>query len=683
MTDRAPHQRRARTAALLAAAVLATACGSTSDGQQQLDTASSPAAAVHIDADPEILPEQSVAPTPDMRLADDLIPPTNRWFSGLVFGEELPPVFPGPLAFSPTDSGFFVGVPQVNSTSSTIAGPPVPEVDVTLGSADFLVTDYSDATVTLTYSDEAEPLGELTLTAGAASAGYFSLADQTVTIDGTLDPLEDNIWALETEDRNYLVWVEQGELTETGAAAEVELEEGSHLNILAAPDGLDDLTVLTDAAARPVSAAAAGYTLHHDEIVTTVTYSAESAGPLLLMSMPHQASFECSDEVGSYSTIYGEARACLDDELSWSVPRLDNPGFLDLDGLEEEQREELAEQVRTDTADQEGYPADTYFGGKAIARDATLLMLADQLDLEDEREELSERVAAALVEWTEPQGCNERAETCFVYDPALRGVVGLLESFGSEEFNDHHFHYGSFLYSAGVLHLIDDSYTEEISPVMDLLAADIASGGTTKHFPRLRAFDIYRGHSWASGYSPFADGNNQESASEAVNAWSGLRLWADATNNTELADQAEWLTSTEAHSARAYWTDFDSSDEAYDGYDHSIVALNWGGKRDFATWFSDEPSAMLGILILPLRPVGEYLAGDPERIRENVDAALGADGSYDVMFGDYLLMYRALAGPDDAEEALSLAAALPDERIDDGNTRSYLMAWLMVQSAQD
>ena len=33
---------------------------------------------------------------PITRLAEGLIPPTNRWFSGLAFGDEALPVFPHP-----------------------------------------------------------------------------------------------------------------------------------------------------------------------------------------------------------------------------------------------------------------------------------------------------------------------------------------------------------------------------------------------------------------------------------------------------------------------------------------------------------------------------------------------------------------------------------------------------------
>jgi len=194
-------------------------------------------------------------------------------------------------------------------------------------------------------------------------------------------------------------------------------------------------------------------------------------------------------------------------------------------------------------------------------------------------------------------------------------------------------------------------------------------------------FDAYAGHSWASGTSPFGDGNNQESSSEAVSAWNGLALWAAASGQAELAEEAGWMLSSEAASARAYWTDFDLDDPVYQGFDHTITSLVWGGKRDYATWFSAEPSAMLGILVLPMSPVAGYLGGDPDRVRVNLADALSVEKPlperYDVMFGDYLLMYSALQGPDAAAEALDAAGGLPEDRIDDGNSRTYLLAWLM------
>ena len=79
--------------------------------------------------------------------------------------------------------------------------------------------------------------------------------------------------------------------------------------------------------------------------------------------------------------------------------------------------------------------------------------------------------------------------------------------------------------------------------------------------------------------------------------------------------------------APAYWTNFDQSQPVYSGYGHKIVSLNWGGKRDYATWFSPEPAAMLGILVIPMSPSSTYLAGDPARIDANVAEATGASST--------------------------------------------------------
>ena len=104
-------------------------------------------------------------------------------------------------------------------------------------------------------------------------------------------------------------------------------------------------------------------------------------------------------------------------------------------------------------------------------------------------------------------------------------MIGLKASFGSDEMNDHHFHYGYLIYAAAMVAENDPTLADKIAPVVDLVVADIASATANGPFPQYRNFDPYAGHSWASGSSPFADGNNQESSSEAVNAWNAVGLW--------------------------------------------------------------------------------------------------------------------------------------------------------------
>jgi len=92
--------------------------------------------------------------------------------------------------------------------------------------------------------------------------------------------------------------------------------------------------------------------------------------------------------------------------------------------------------------------------------------------------------------------------------------------------------------------------------MVDLLVADIATakrGGAD--FPFVRNFDHYEGHSWASGIGLGPFGNNQESSSEAINAWAGLILWAQVNGDTALRDLGVYLYTTEIESINHYWFD--------------------------------------------------------------------------------------------------------------------------------
>ena len=77
-------------------------------------------------------------------------------------------------------------------------------------------------------------------------------------------------------------------------------------------------------------------------------------------------------------------------------------------------------------------------------------------------------------------------------------------------------------------------------------------------FPYIRCFDKYAGHSWASGDANFADGNNQESSSESLNAWYGMMLWGEATGDKTVRDTGLSLFNTERTAVEEYW--FDVSD---------------------------------------------------------------------------------------------------------------------------
>ncbi|WP_432557830.1 glycosyl hydrolase [Granulicoccus sp. GXG6511] len=664
-----PNGRVRGATALLAGLLLVlTACTGGGDTPQPPATPS-PATRVlsAAEADPAILPERPGKDLRPVRLADGLTPPTNRWFSGLVFGDQIQPVFPLPLTFGVEENTFGFGLPPVHSTGKTIIGGYTPTIQVTLADVtDWRVTAYDDMSVTLTALAGSEPAGHVVIARGSPFIGLTAEQDLTLStnIPFTGDERVRTVTAGEGE---YAVT--GGTLTDTG----VTLAAGEHTTFFAVPEDGDAAT-LAELAADPLDGTSVAYAVD-DEVATTLTWRTRGGGPTALAALPHQRTGAEGCDLGTYRSAYGTMALCRGTELTWTAPLRAARSGLDLDGLDQTARTEIAEAVKRDVHGAEPYPADTYFGGKALYRDATLLGIARQVGADTEAEILRERATTELRRWADPNGCDDRATFCFTYDPTNRGVVGQEASFGADEFNDHHFHYGYFLYAAGILAADDPALQQDIAPVMNLLAADIAMAPATEHFPQWRNFDAYGGHSWASGTAPFADGNNQESVSEAINAWAGLTLWARASGNSALEAQGQWLHAVEAQASRAYWTDFDRNDPAYAGYDHTITPLNFGGKRDYATWFSPEPAAALAILVIPASPSSDHLAGDPERIRENVAEATGTRG-FQQQYGDYLLMYSALAGEEDRQQALTEARAMGPDDVDDGNTYAYLLAWL-------
>ena len=621
------------------------------------------------------LPEKSVAVPPAMRLAHGLVPPTNRWFSGLVFGERPQPVFPLPLSFGLSENGFGFGVPTVTTSANTITGGYAPSITVDAGAATSRITAYDDVSVTIAALNGAgKPLGSTVIAEGSPLVSFTAARSLSLGLGQNFRPAGDRLWSVTVGGSTYGLRTD-GAVSKDGSR--LSLRKGSTAVWFAVPRGGEVKTLAAHVA--PLRSVSLAYSTEGQTVRTDLGYRTQGQKDTLIAALPHQrSSMDTSGcTLGSYPSVSGTMTLCSGTSLSWTAPAIAPADSLNIGKLDEQQRTELRSQVKQDVAMESALPADTYFGGKALYRLANLLTLATQLDDEASARTLRDRLGTALREWTQPTGCAKRSDRCFVYDAAIKGVVGQTASFGSDEFNDHHFHYGYFLYAAGVAAANDSALRRDIAPVMNLLAADIASSGGSKYFPDRRAFDPYAGHSWASGFAPFADGNNQESSSEAVSAWNGLALWAGVTKNAALTREAVWMLSSEAASANAYWTNFDSSDPVYGGYAHSVVSLNWGGKRDYSTWFSAEANAKLGILLIPMSPASGYLAGDPARIEKNLASA--APQGYDVQFGDYMLMYSALAGATQATTALQTARDLPQKFIDDANSRSYTLAWIMTR----
>lgn len=612
-------------------------------------------------------------------LADGMTPPTNKWFSGIALQKEPKTVFPTPMSFAPTDTSFTIDLPTVQTTAKSILAAQTVPTTITINSAAYYrITRYDEVSVDLTYySSDGAKRAVVTLAAGSPYVFYYGLGASTVEIKGSRTSLAkvNGVSSFRNTNSSSVLYgdahngssfhLSQSTITAT-------IPKDGLLTFYGLPETRDP-SVLQQASSARVTSATVNYQRNDTSFNTTIAFSTANNKPTVFGLLPHQK--HTASPAFSIDTVYGKQEFAKTSTVTFSTPFINTVESLDLSTLTEEQKTLLATQVRHDSNATQFDAEDTYFAGKQLYRGAQLLQLAHQLDQTEVAQTMQQKLQRELTTWLKPS--DGRTKKVFYYDTKMKGIVGETASFGSEAFNDHHFHYGYFIYAASILAKYDTDFKQHYGSIVNLLVADIANTSEGELLPMRRMFDPYFGHSWASGSSPFNDGNNQESISEALNAWVAVSLWASQTGNETLQQEAAWMLSNEHQSALSYWLHYDMSKAPYNqNYTHSISPLNWGGKRDYATFFSTEPSAMLGILLIPMNPTMTSFHSIKERIPLLLEEARANPGPQ-AQFADYLLMLESLF---DQTGSMQSAQNLSDGAIDSANSRSYLYAWILSNS---
>ncbi len=317
---------------------------------------------------------------------------------------------------------------------------------------------------------------------------------------------------------------------------------------------------------------------------------------------------------------------------------------------------------------------DTYWEGKYLGKLATLAPIAEQIGDREAADRLLGEMRRRLEGWLTAGGKDGE----FRYNSEWGALIGYPASFGSDDqLNDHHFHYGYYIRAAAEVARHEPGWATEQrwGGMVKMLVRDIASAiGNDGLFPRLRNFDPYAGHSWAAGHAKFADGNNNESSSEAMNAWCGLILWGEATGDRALRDLGVWLYTTEMEAIEEYW--FDVHDENFPkGYPREAVAMVWGGKSVHETWFGADPEFVHGINWLPMHAGSLYLGRHPEYAERNyAECAQERGGQPWKHWGEVMWMYRALS--DAAEARRAFEADDKANRREDGTAKANAYQWI-------
>lgn len=661
--------RRATTlTAVLLTLTLVTACDgiATSSGAQP--SASEVAPATTSEPAPEVdlgqIPSWTGPFTGTIATAEGINPPTNTWIAPAVFAPEDRPVFTGVLSARLAADTVTLGLPRVTTTEKVVMGAHPDDLPLGLEADAYTLTSRGAVSATFGYSSQGEPVGDLVLAEGWPYASYRATVDQQVGLPPGVNAEGEDL-LIEVGGTNYRLVGDGGM-----EGDRLSLGAGQTLVVYAEPEGAGPAALeVLRAGAVPLVGSELVADVDGDEASTTLRYLTEGGVPTVMAVAPAKEWSGAEGLEASYATVLGDAPLVTGTEVMTTAPVQEPVTELDLSGLTAKEQDTVEALLEKDVESLAFASPDSYHGGKELQRAANLYLLARQLEQTDLAATVREGMVEQLDLWFDPMGCAQGAERCFRYDAHLGGMVGEAPAYGSDEFNDHHFHYGHLLYAAGVLAEDDQELADRWAPVADLVALDYGAPTASAQFPQHRAFDAWRGHSFASGTAPFADGNNQESSSEAVNGYAGLLLWARARGDEEMVSHASWLLSNETESTLTYWLD----PELDPAFGRPIVSLNWQGKRDFATFFSAEPSAVTGIQLIPMNPTQlDYLARRPEAVQELV--ATAGEPSPEAPLSDYVLMASAVTDP---EGAAALVDAFDAGTVDNGTSISYLTALVL------
>ena len=406
---------------------------------------------------------------------------------------------------------------------------------------------------------------------------------------------------------------------------------------------------------------------------TTKAMEDGDSGTIFAM-YPHQWKYSSAALSGkSYGSVRGEMKIGTGDRFQTSVPIQGVLPMLPKEGIAD--RERLLGYLRKEAAAKPPGFADTYWEGKYLGKLATLSGIAEMVGAKDLQAQFVDEIKRRLENWfTATPG---ESAPMFYYDANWGTLVGSKPSYGSDAtLNDHHFHYGYFIRAAGEVARLDPAWAAKWGEMVNLVIRDIAAPGRSDPmFPNIRCFDKYAGHSWASGDANFADGNNQESSSESMNAWYGMMLWGEATGDDIVRDTGIYLYNTERTAVEEYWFDVSGTNYPED-FPEVALGMVWGGKGAFATWFSGEIDCIHGINWLPFTPASIYMGRFPDYVKTNHDRIVAkrkGGKDYNNGWGDLVVMFNALNDPAMAVKYLD---ANPDCKLEGGNTHAFMDHWI-------
>lgn len=594
---------------------------------------------------------------------------TNQWYSSALLNFPSQALYAMPLVFKIGPSGLGFSYPQVTRTVNTIAAPYIEDFTVgfPVDVAKPTIDTVGDWTIGLSMKTKNKQQLSFVLGHGlpfsilhtTGSAVKIHVADTFTVSDKNNQTMTEKIktinnFAITIRGHTYLFVFPKS--TVIHIATDTIIIDKPEKVFIGLLDKKEHYEKFLSIGNIEIYGSEATPVITDTTLSTKYTLMTNTIAPLVAL-YPHQYDFLKTkpDVIGSYETLRGNLSLIQTNDFTTVMP-LAVPS--DAFAKTSKDYPDLITQVKKDIQLVQTQPLPTsedYYLGTWFGKIDNLLLLADTYGLENEKKK--------LLDFTEPVFL--KSMDYFMYNQDRTTLIAKNPEFGNEKNNDHHFHYGYYIRTAAVLSKLDPSITEKIKgPVTEMVNDIMSIDKNSSRYPYLRHFDIYEGHSWADGYCNFSDGCNQESSSEAINAWYGVYLWSNITGDTSLKTYASYLYTTEIVSTQYYW--FDIKNMYTSPYAHAIASLVWGGKVDYSTWFSPQTNMIYGIQLLPFTPASDYLGKMASFDQYNTDYHTH-DGNEKAEWGDLFLMWKSFYQPAALKEKDAVG------KLEADNTKSMLL----------
>jgi endo-1,3(4)-beta-glucanase len=176
--------------------------------------------------------------------------------------------------------------------------------------------------------------------------------------------------------------------------------------------------------------------------------------------------------------------------------------------------------------------------------------------------------------------------------------------FGNTYYNDHHFHYGYFIYTAAIIGYLDPNWLANHKDYVETLVRDIANPSPVdNYFPVSRNFDWYNGHSWAHGLYETYDGKDEESSSEDSMSAYAIKMWGRTLGDANMEALGNLQLAITARSLQNYFLyTSDNVNQPLNFIGNKVAGILFENKIDHTTYFGTNIEYIQGIHMLPLLP---------------------------------------------------------------------------------